>query len=75
MYDIKADERKDLGEMVTPDGRRVFGCEGISAAEDEDGTVYIVGQVEVTNEKNATRHIGKVPAALHLIIYKPAMNN
>jgi len=74
MYDIKAGQRKDLGEMVTADGRRVFGCEGISAAEDDAGTVYIVGQVEVKNEKDATRHIGKVPAALHLVIYKPAMN-
>jgi hypothetical protein len=69
MYDIASGKRVDLGKMVTEDGRRVFGCEG--ATTGPDGTVYIVGQVEVENEENATRFVGGIPAALHLVIYKP----
>lgn len=69
MYDISTDKRIDLGEMVTEDGRRVFGCEGASVAK--DGTLYIVGQVEVKNKQEATRYNGDILSALHLIIYKP----
>ncbi|MEP7375256.1 MAG: hypothetical protein ABI675_17785 [Chitinophagaceae bacterium] len=69
MYDIKTDKRVDLGVMRTADGRRVFGCEGASVAP--DGTVYICGQVELKDKKNATQMIGDIPVALHLIIYKP----
>ncbi len=69
MYDISSDQRYDLGQMITNDGRRVFGCEGATAAA--DGTIYIVGQVEVKNKKDATRVIGEIPSALHLIIYQP----
>jgi hypothetical protein len=69
MYDIASDQRIDLGRMITKDGRRVFACEGATVAA--DGTVYIVGQVEVNDKKDATLYAGKVPLALHLIIYKP----
>lgn len=69
MYDIKTDKRVDLGTMQTIDGRRVFGCEAASVAR--DGTVYLCGQVEVEDKKNATRMIGNTPVALQLIIYKP----
>jgi len=69
MYDIASEQRIDLGEMVTSDGRRVFGCEGISVAP--DGTVYIVGEVEVKNREDATRTVGRTPIALQLVIYKP----
>ncbi len=69
MYDVVSGQRFDLGEMVTTDGRRVFGCEGISVAT--DGTVYIVGQVEVKSKEDATRIVGETPSALQLVIYKP----
>lgn len=69
MYDIKTNQRVDLGAMRTADGRRVFGCEAASVAS--DGTLYICGQVEVKDKKRATRMIGDIPVALHLIIYKP----
>lgn len=68
MYDIKKGKRIDLGAMQTADGRRIFGCEGASVAP--DGTVYICGQAEVKNKKDATSYIGDIPTALHLIIYK-----
>jgi len=69
MYDIKAGKRIDLGAMRTSDGREIFGCEAASVAA--DGTVYICGQAEVKDKKTATSIIGEIPAALHLIIYKP----
>jgi len=69
MYDLKTDKRVDLGEMQIADGRRIFGSEGASVAP--DGTVYVCGQVEVRNKEKATRMIGDIPVALHLIVYKP----
>jgi len=72
MYDIKNDRRIDLGAMQTVDGRRVFGCEAATVAP--DGTVYLCGQAEVKDRKNATRMINNIPAALQLIIYRPQQN-
>jgi len=69
MFDLRENKRHDLGVLLTSDGRRVFGCEGASVAP--DGTLYICGQAEVKDPKNATRYIGKIPVALHLIIYRP----
>jgi hypothetical protein len=69
MYDIEAGKRVDLGEMITSDGRRVFGCEAASVAP--DGTVYICGQVELHDPAGATGTIDSVPVSLQLIIYKP----
>jgi len=69
MYDIKTNQRIDLGAMRTADGRKVFGCEGASVAS--DGTLYICGQVEVKDKKYATKMIEDVPVTLQLIIYKP----
>jgi hypothetical protein len=69
MYNIKTNSRVDLGEMRTKDGRRVFGCEAASVAE--DGTLYICGQVELKDADKATGRIGSIPVSLQLIIYKP----
>ncbi len=69
MYDIKTDQRVDLGVMQTADGRGIFGCEAASVGP--DGTVYLCGQAEVKDKKKSTRMIGNIPTALHLIIYKP----
>jgi hypothetical protein len=69
MYDLKTNKRIDLGTMETADGRKIFGCEAASVAP--DGTVYLCGQAEVKDKKNATQMIGTIPTALHLIIYKP----
>ncbi len=72
MYDIKKGIRQDLGAMKTADGRRVFGCEGASVGS--DGTVYLCGQAEVKDKKDATQMIGSIPCALQLIIYHPQNN-
>jgi len=71
VYDLKTQKRTDLGVMRTTDGRRVFGCEGASVGP--DGTLYLCGQVEMKDPKNATRHTRteNTPIALRLIIYKP----
>src|SRR5665647_1060895 len=69
MYDIKTNQRVDLGAMRTADGRKVFGCEAASFAP--NGILYICGQVEVKDKKTATGMIGDIPVALQLIIYKP----
>lgn len=69
MYDIKVNKRTDLGVMKTRDGRRVFGCEAISVAP--DGTIYLCGQAEVKDKRDATGMNGNIPTALQLIIYKP----
>ncbi|MDB5121913.1 MAG: hypothetical protein JWP94_42 [Mucilaginibacter sp.] len=68
-YDIQHEKRIDLGELRTADGRKVFGCEAASVSP--DGTLYICGQAEVAEPKNATSHIGGIPVALQLLIYKP----
>lgn len=69
LYDIGFTKRVDLGMMQTADGRRVFGSEGATVGP--DGTVYLVAQVEVADSKDATRTIGKIPVALHLVVYRP----
>ncbi|HUU28087.1 MAG TPA: hypothetical protein VM123_09760 [archaeon] len=69
MYDLNKNERHDLGMLRASDGRRVFGCEAASVGP--DGTLYICGQAEVKDPGHATSHIGKIPVALQLLIYKP----
>jgi hypothetical protein len=69
MYDINTNKRRDLGQMQTADGRRIFGCEAASIGP--DGTLFICGQVEVLDPGHATGNIGNIPVSLHLIIYKP----
>lgn len=69
MYDLKTNQRVDLGPMQTADGRKVFGCEAASVAP--DGTLYLCGQAEVKDKKQATSMVGNIPTALHLVVYKP----
>lgn len=69
MYDIKTETRVDLGALQTKDGLKVGGCEAATVAA--DGTVYICGQVEVSDPAKSTTRPGTKPRALQLIIYKP----
>ena len=71
MYDIARAQRIDCGALQTADGRRVFGCEAASVAP--DGTLYICGQLELREPARATGRVDKVPAALHLVIYRPRL--
>ena len=69
MYDIKEGKRIDLGILQAKDGRKVFGCEAASVGH--NGTLYICGQVEVSDTEKATSYIGEIPVSLQLIIYNP----
>jgi hypothetical protein len=73
VYDIKGAKRIDLGALQTKDGRKVLGCEAATVAP--DGTLYICGQVEVSDPKKATRKNAQTTAALQLIIYRPSGEN
>jgi len=68
-FDLKTNQRKDLGILQSLDGRRVFGCE--AAAVSLDGTLYFVGLVEVNDPDKSTKKLDGIPSALHLIKYKP----
>jgi hypothetical protein len=68
-FDLRRNERIDLGAMEAADGRRVFGCEAASVAP--DGTLYLCGQAQVADQALATGEVGKTPVALHLVIYRP----
>ena len=73
-YDLKTGKTEDLGEMILPDGRRVLGTN--AATTDGDGTIYLVGAIEVRPEQNkpteAAGKIGGVFYRLALIIYQPS---
>jgi hypothetical protein len=69
VYDLSRKQRFDCGALQTADGRRVFGCEAASVGP--DGTLYLCGQAEVRDPAQATGRAGKVPVALHLVIYRP----
>lgn len=69
VYDLARKERIDYGELRAADGRRVFGCEAASVGP--EGTLYLCGQAEVRDAAQATGRVGKIPVALHLVIYRP----
>jgi hypothetical protein len=72
-YDLTSKEREDLGEMVLEDGRRVFGTN--AADTGADGTIYMIGAVEVRPEAGkpveAGGRIGGAYFRLALLMYKP----
>jgi len=68
-YDLRKGKRIDRGMLQTRDGRRVFGCEAASVGP--DGTLYLCGEVEVRDPKEATAQVGEVPVALQLILFRP----
>jgi hypothetical protein len=72
-YDLASGVRKDLGEMRLEDGSRVLGTN--AADTGPDGTIYLIGAVEVHAKAGeavrAGGHIAGVPFRLALLIYKP----
>jgi hypothetical protein len=69
VYDLARKQRFDCGALRTAAGRRVFGCEAASVGP--DGTLYLCGQAEVRDPAQATGRAGRVPVALHLVLYRP----
>jgi hypothetical protein len=68
-FDLKTNERQDMGILQSKDGRRVFGCEAGTIAR--DGTLYFAGLVEVDDVSKATKTLDGIPSAMHLIKIKP----
>ncbi|MEN6533768.1 MAG: hypothetical protein ABFD60_10960 [Bryobacteraceae bacterium] len=72
-YDLDSSRTTDLGEMRLPDGRRVLGTN--AADTGPDGTIYLVGAIEVRAEEGkpleAAGKIGATYFRLALLIYKP----
>jgi hypothetical protein len=72
-YDLRTGKMDDLGEMRLADGRMVLG---VNAADTgPDGTVYMVGAIEVRPEAGKPPEIagkvGNTPYRLALLIHKP----
>ena len=72
-WDLNGGRREDLGEMLLEDGSRVLG---VNAADTgADGTVYMVGAIEVRPQAGkpveAGGKIGDVHFRLALLIYHP----
>lgn len=72
-YDLNTGKTEDLGEMLLEDGRRVLGTNAADTAS--DGTIYMVGAIEVRPEQNrpieAAGRIGDAYYRLALLIYRP----
>lgn len=72
-FDLKSGVKQDLGEMHLEDGSRVLGTNAAETAA--DGTIYMVGAVEVRQQPGDTTPIGGkvagVPFRLALLMYKP----
>jgi hypothetical protein len=72
-YDLNSGKREDLGEMLLEDGGRVLGTN--AADTGPDGTVYMVGAVEVRQQAGkpleAAGKIGDLNYRLALLIYHP----
>jgi len=71
-YDLASRKTEDLGEMLLDDGRRVFG---VNAADTgPDGTVYMVGAIEVRPEPGkpveAAGNIGDAWYRLALLMFR-----
>ncbi len=73
-YDLKTGKTEDHGEILLPDGRRVLGTN--AATTGPDGTVYLVGAIEVRPEAGkpveAAGKIGNVYYRLAMVMFRPA---
>ncbi len=71
-WDLNTGRREDLGEMLLADGRRVLGTN--AADTGPDGTIYLVGAVEVRPESGkpveAAGKVGSVYYRLALLMYR-----
>lgn len=71
-YDLKNNERKSHGLMVTKEGNLVFGLGGACTGA-KDGQIYFVGAIE---EKDKSKVVGEVgrrwPFSMGLIAFDPS---
>lgn len=72
VYDIATKQRRELGLMRTPDGRRVFGLGGACTGK-KDGKIYFVGAIEERDPKRVANKIdNRWPFSMGLVSYTPA---
>ena len=73
VHDLQTGRTEDLGEMLLEDGRRVLGTN--AADTGPDGTIYMVGAIEVRAEDGkpveAAGRIGNAHFRLALLMYRP----
>ncbi len=69
-FDLDSGKTEDLGEMRLADGRKVLGTN--AADTGPDGTIYLVGAIEVPAGAEAGGKVGGVDYRLALLIYRPA---
>lgn len=75
-YDLASGEKNDLGEMLLEDGRRVLGTN--AADTGPDGTIYLIGAVEVHPEPGKPLKVGgRIGGSdtyfqLALVIHRPS---
>ena len=72
-YDLKTNQRRDIGILRTEDGRYVYG---LGAAEtDSDGKIWFVGAFDEPDEDYVIRKMrAKYPYSLGLGCYDPFQN-
>jgi hypothetical protein len=71
VYDIASQQRRELGLMRAPDGRRVFGLGGACTGA-KDGKIYFVGALEEPDPKRVANKIdNKWPFSMALLCYTP----
>jgi hypothetical protein len=72
-YELKTGRKQDLGAMVLEDGSRVFGTN--AAETGADGTVYLVGAIEVKPRAGAPvlagGKVNGAPYRVALLMYHP----
>jgi hypothetical protein len=70
-YDLKAKERKSLGQIVTREGNMVYGLGGACTGA-KDGKIYFVGAIEEKEKQHVVGEVGRRwPFSMGLVVYDP----
>jgi hypothetical protein len=70
-YNIKTDERRSLGKIITKEGNLAFGLGGACTGA-KDGKIYFVGAIEEKNKEKVVGEVGRRwPFSMGLIAYDP----
>ncbi len=75
-FDLQSGVKEDLGPAYTEDGLRIVDHQNRApsggGATGPDGTLYFCGFVEERNPEKVGFVLGKIPARLRLLMYKPS---
>jgi hypothetical protein len=74
-YNIKTDQRKSLGRIMTKEGNLAYGLGGACAGA-KDGKIYFVGAIEEKDKEKVVGEVGRRwPFSMGLIAYDPDKAN